>query len=137
MKKKIYFYKIYELKNGSQQPVILRDCFSAASNKKEAFEEAKNELFRIAKLEFPCSCIKKDFEDLYFEALENGDCHAEALEALENQYSVFFNIYDNNRITGIDDDITEPAFCRGDVSYSSSRDASAVYLKVFSKKVKQ
>jgi hypothetical protein len=128
---KDYSYKIYELKNGSRHPKILRDEYSGASNKKEAFAEAKEALFRIAKFEFESNCIKKEFENVYLQALKNKDFSK--LEELEKRQI----IYDFDRITGIDDDLTEAQFTRGDTSYSSSRDDSVVYLKVFSKKIRK
>lgn len=132
--KKEYSYKIYELKNGSRHPKILRNEDTAANNKKEAFAEAKAALFRIAKLEFEANCIKEEFEDIYLEAEKNRDF--EKLEELEDKHG-YYEIYDFDRITGVDDDLTEAQFTRGDTSYSSSRDDSVVYLKVFSKKIKK
>ena len=131
---KEYYYKIYELKNGSRHPKILRDEYTAASNKKEAFAEAKEALFRIAKFEFEANCIKEEFEDIYWEAEKNKDF--EGLEELEDKLG-YWKVYDEDRLTGIDDDLTRAEFTRGDTSYSSSRDASVVYLKVFSKKIKR
>ena len=128
---KDYSYKIYELKNGSRHPKILRDEYTAASNKKEAFDEAKKALFRLAKFEFEANCVKEEFQDIYLQALENQDF--DTLENLENKQ----NIYDDDRLTGLDDDLTMPKFTRGDTSHSSSRDDSFVYLKVFSKKIKK
>ena len=55
---KKYSYKIYKLKNGCRSKILLRDEYTAASNKKEAFQEAKNALFRLAKFEFEANCIK-------------------------------------------------------------------------------
>jgi hypothetical protein len=128
--KKEYSYKIYELKNGSRHPKILRAEDTGASNKKEAFQLAKNALFKIAEIEFPIPCIKEEFEDVYLQALKNKDF--KKLEELEEKKDFF----DYDRVTGIDDDLTEARFTRGDTSYSSSRDASFIYLKVFSKKNK-
>jgi hypothetical protein len=128
---KEYSYKIYELKNGSRRSKILRDEYTAASNKKEAFQEAKNALFRLAKFEFEANCIKEEFREFYLQALKNKDF--EALQDLEDKH----DIYDYDRITGIDDDLTEAQFTKGDTSYCSSRDSSVVYLKVFSTKIKK
>jgi len=131
IKEKEYSYKIYELKNGSRNPKILRDKYTAASNKKEAFAEAKNALYRIAELEFPMPCIKKEFENVYLKLTQ-----LKKFELLEDLLTNN-NIYDYDRLTGIDDDLTEAQFTWGDTSYCSSRDASFVYLKVFSKKIKK
>ena len=129
--KKEYSYKIYELKNGSRRPKILRAEDTAASNKKEAFQLAKNALFKIAAIEFPIPCVKKEFEDVYLQALKNKDF--KKLEELEEKKDFF----DYDRVTGIDDDdLTEARFTWGDTSYTSSRYASFIYLKVFSKKNK-
>lgn len=132
--KKEYSYKIYELKNGSRHPKLLRDEYTAASNKKEAFEEAKEALFRIAKFEFEANCIREDFQDIYLQVEKTKDF--EALEDLEDKLG-YWQVYDYNRLCGVDDDLTEAQFTRGDTSYCSSRNASAVYLKVFSKKIKR
>ena len=127
---KEYSYKIYELKNGSGHPKILRaEDNTGASNKKEVFQLAKNALYKIAEIEFPMHCVKKEFEDIYLQALKNKDF--EKLEELEEKK----DFYDYDRLTGVDDDLTEAQFTWGDSSYSSSRDASFVYLKVFSKKI--
>ena len=132
--KKEYTYKIYELKNGSRHPKILRDEYTTASNKKEAFAEAKEALFRIANFEFEVNCIKEDFEDIYLEAEKNKNF--DALQDLEDKLG-YWEVYDENRITGVNDYLDEAQFTRGDTSYCSSRNASAVYLKVFSKKIKR
>ena len=132
--KKEYTYKIFELKNGSRHPKLLRDEYTAASNKKEAFEEAKEALFRIAKFEFEANCIREDFQDIYLQVEKTKDF--EALEDLEDKLG-YWQVYDYNRLCGVDDDLTEAQFTRGDTSYCSSRNASAVYLKVFSKKIKR
>jgi hypothetical protein len=88
-------------------------------------------LFRLAKFEFEANCIKEEFREFYLQALKNKNF--EALQDLEDkQY-----IYDYDRITGIDDDLTEAQFTKGDTSYCSSRDSSVVYLKVFSTKIKK
>ena len=132
--KKDYFYKIYELKNGSRHPKLLRDEYTASRNKREAFQKAKNALFRLAKFEFEANCIREDFQDIYLQAVKNKNF--EALQDLENKLG-YWKIYDYDRLTGIDDDLTEAQFTKGDNSYRSSRDASVVYLKVFSKKIKK
>ena len=132
--KKEYTYKIFELKDGSRHPKLLRDEYTAASNKKEAFEEAKEALFEIANLEFEVNCIKEEFEDIYLEAEKNKNF--DALQDLEDKLG-YWEVYDENRITGVNDYLDEAQFTRGDTSYCSSRNASAVYLKVFSKKIKR
>ena len=132
--KKDYSYKIYELKNGSRHPKILRDEYTAASNKKEAFQEAKNALFRIAKFEFEVNCIKEKFEDIYLQAEKNKNF--DVLQDLEDKLG-YWEVYDEDRITGVNDYLDEAQFTRGDTSYCNSRDASVVYLKVFSKKIKR
>ena len=135
MCKKIYFYRIFELKNGSRHPEIListKDT-SCTDTKKQALQEAKFELFRIAKLEFPFASIKAEFEDVYLKACKTKNF--EVFEALEKKHG-YDAIYDDERIT-TEDDLTWEVFCLGDVSYSSDRNASFIYLKIFSKKVKK
>ena len=132
--KKEYSYKIYELKDGSRHPKLLRDEYTTASNKKEAFAEAKEALFRIANFEFEVNCIKEEFEDIYLQAGETKNF--DALDDLQDKLG-YWGVYDENRITGVNDYENKAQFTRGDTSYCSSRNASAVYLKVFSKKIKR
>ena len=130
---KQYFYKIYELKNGSRRPKLLCEENTAASNKQEAFKEAKNALFRFVEFEFNTHCVKKEFEDIYLQAKKNKNF--KPLQDLEHELG-YWGVYDADRLGGFDD-LTTAVFTRGDSSYSYCiqysyyRDAYTVYLKVF------
>jgi hypothetical protein len=125
--KKNYTLKIFEKKDGSNKQKLIKEIFSSATSKQQAFIDAKQALFEFALNDFPTSQI--------LESLENEFNEAKKIDKLDD----FLNnadVYNFGTLVKADDvgNFNADCFKFGQLSYSF--DVYHYEIKVFSKKSK-
>jgi hypothetical protein len=130
---KNYTLKIFEKKDGSTNQKLIKEIFSSATSKQQAFIDAKQALFEFAQNDFPNSQILESLENEFNEAKKN-DKKGFTFE-LED-FLNHFNHYAFGTLVKADDvgNFNADCFKFGQLSYSF--DVYHYEIKVFSKKSK-
>jgi hypothetical protein len=125
--KKNYTLKIFEKKDGSNNQKLVKEIFSSATLKQQAFIDAKQALFEFASHDYNSSQILESLENEFEEAKKNDKLD----EFLNNA-----DVYDFGTLVDVDDvgNFNADYFRFGQMSYS--KDVYHYEIKVFSKKIK-
>ena len=125
--KKNYTLKIFEKKDGSNNQKLVKEIFSSATLKQQAFIDAKQALFEFASHDYNSSQILESLENEFEEAKKNDKLD----EFLNNA-----DVYDFGTLVDVDDvgNFNADYFRFGQMSYS--KDVYHYEIKVFSKKMK-
>jgi hypothetical protein len=125
--KKNYTLKIFEKKDGNNNHKLIKEIFSSAASKQQAFIDAKQALFEFASHDYNSSQILESLENEFEEAKKNDKLD----EFLNNA-----DVYDFGTLVDVDDvgNFNADYFKFGQMSYS--KDVYHYEIKVFSKKIK-
>jgi hypothetical protein len=125
--KKNYTLKIFEKKDGSANQKLVKEIYSSATSKKQAFLDAKEALFEFASHDYNSSQILESLENEFEEAKKNDKLD----EFLNNADNYGFGTLVDVADVG---DFNADYFKFGQMSYSI--DVYHYKIKVFSKKIK-
>ena len=125
---KNYTLKIFEKKDGSTNQKLVKEIYSSATSKQQAFINAKQAIFEFALNDFPTSQILESLENEFNEAKKNDKLDDFLSDA--NNYA-FGTLVDVDDVGNFNAD----CFKFGQMSYS--KDVYHYEIKVFSKKCKK